>query len=462
MGPVFNKQDLRPLVEEPIDQRKKPSYLHLACSVNGYSNITTYDSKLRQKLNKSREASPGRPGNTEDMLRDCTDDAMATRLNSSNSNNPNFFKSSFSESSISSQKMVKKQSVTSEMTTHTSRSFHLITNGSADIPASPSKSFIQQRVERLYGPGALAQGFFNQKRQKTKSQCEDEKVALNGGKVINHIKSPECLQLSRAHILKRSPNGTVSESTVAETYSNGENCDPALPVMRHLRPEFRAQLPMLSPKRSVPLRSADNDFNISSDLDSSHSDSRLSGFDVVDRSANGIKVDRLIKSPLAIERTKPVPHVTIVPIEREIDMHKIVPSVNGTLILNAEFAKLDVGVKAGEIKIDPVKINGVNKTMDVKIEDLDDNCNRVSVVNGSGAVGGLPSAVEVTIGGDAAELQVLDGHYFLELKKGETERLIRLAETAEKDLEELQVSKTFTFIQIILVIFLRNYSLVVG
>lgn len=440
---MFNKQDLRPLVEEPIDQRKKPSYLHLACSVNGYSNITTYDSKLRQKLNKSREASPGRPGNTEDMLRDCTDDAMATRLNSSNSNNPNFFKNSFSESSISSQKMAKtngtKQSVTTEMTTHTSRSFHLISNGSVDVPASPSKSFIQQRVERLYGPGALAQGFFNQKRQKTKSQCEDEKVALNGGKVINHIKSPECLQVSRTHLLKRSPNGAVCESMVTESYSNGENCDPALPVMRHLRPEFRAQLPMLSPKRSVPFRSADNDFNISSDLDSSHNDSRLSGFDVVDRSTNGVKVDRLIKSPLAIERTKSVPHVTIVPIEREIDIHKIVPSVNGTLMLNAEFAKLDVGFKTEEIKIDPVKINGVKKTADVKTENLDGNSNRVSVVNGSGVVGGGSSLVEGASGG----AQVLDGHYFLELKKGETERLIRLAETAEKDLEELQVSKSF-------------------
>uniref|UniRef100_A0A182SL52 Uncharacterized protein n=1 Tax=Anopheles maculatus TaxID=74869 RepID=A0A182SL52_9DIPT len=40
---------------------KKPSYLNLACCVNGYSNLTTYDSKLRQHINKSREVSPSRP-----------------------------------------------------------------------------------------------------------------------------------------------------------------------------------------------------------------------------------------------------------------------------------------------------------------------------------------------------------------------------------------------------------------
>lgn len=47
-------------LESPTDQ-KKPSYLNLACCVNGYSNYTTYDSQERKDINKSREVSPIRP-----------------------------------------------------------------------------------------------------------------------------------------------------------------------------------------------------------------------------------------------------------------------------------------------------------------------------------------------------------------------------------------------------------------
>lgn len=47
-------------LESSTDQ-KKPSYLNLACCVNGYSNYTTYDSQERKDINKSREVSPIRP-----------------------------------------------------------------------------------------------------------------------------------------------------------------------------------------------------------------------------------------------------------------------------------------------------------------------------------------------------------------------------------------------------------------
>ena len=40
---------------------KKPSYLGLACSISGYSGITTYDSKLREGF-RTRDHSPGRLG----------------------------------------------------------------------------------------------------------------------------------------------------------------------------------------------------------------------------------------------------------------------------------------------------------------------------------------------------------------------------------------------------------------
>lgn len=93
--------------------------------------------------------------------------------------------------------------------------------GSQVLTNTPSseKSFIQQRVERLYGPGALAQGFFF-KRSNTR---------LNTSDSISN---------------KSSNNNDVSVEN-----ANTEESLKNLPVLRHLRPEFRAQLPVVSPRR---------------------------------------------------------------------------------------------------------------------------------------------------------------------------------------------------------------------
>lgn len=97
-----------------------------------------------------------------------------------------------------------------------------------------TKSFIQQRVERLYGPGALAQGFFVSKRQKNRfSDCEDKYFKIEPD---NHSKS-----MTDA-LLEEDSEPLMKQSTSS----------PTLPVLRHLRPEFRAQLPILSPKKGLP------------------------------------------------------------------------------------------------------------------------------------------------------------------------------------------------------------------
>lgn len=99
---------------------------------------------------------------------------------------------------------------------------------------SETKSFIQQRVERLYGPGALAQGFFVTKRQKNQlSECEDDKSVK--GELEKHSKS------MTAALLDAEPEPMMKQSTSS----------PTLPVLRHLRPEFRAQLPIISPKKGI-------------------------------------------------------------------------------------------------------------------------------------------------------------------------------------------------------------------
>lgn len=85
--------------------------------------------------------------------------------------------------------------------------------------SSSEKSFIQQRVERLYGPGALAQGFFY-KRSTTK------------------------LNTSDSNFNKSSNNNNISADN-----ANMEESLKNLPVLRHLRPEFRAQLPVVSSRK---------------------------------------------------------------------------------------------------------------------------------------------------------------------------------------------------------------------
>lgn len=388
--------------------QKKPSYLNLACSVNGYTNLTTYDSKLRQDINKSREASPIRPitytyqyrsennsllvpvpvsankllvptfgpHDTTDLTAKApskahTDPSLATSTlhvymaaenkqlkddflgpDMTTTSRPyisteskNFatsmlhqkdeldnakeitFKSSYSETNF--RKTVtsngKDSRFTSESYTISSNGMSKrveITKENGEKLTSPMKSFIQQRVERLYGPGALAQGFFNQKRLKSQSEDDDSKVLTE--------KSLNCPEYSVRKLNKSfddaytSPNGNLDSSV-------------SLPVLRHLRPEFRAQLPIHSPKKSV-------------------------------------------KAELSPQK------------------------------LEEDIPRLDTKTELSE-----VVTNGVSV---IKIDDSLNN----DAVNGK------------EINGEA----VKDAYYFLDLEKKETERLLALSASAEKELENLQ------------------------
>lgn len=393
--------------------QKKPSYLNLACSVNGYTNLTTYDSKLRQDINKSREASPIRPithtykyksennsllvpvpvsankllvptfgphdtrtdltskaptkahtdpylaksplhvymaAENKQLKNDFLGPSMTSTRSCISSESKNFassmlhkdevdnakeltFKSSYSETNF--RKSVSTNGRETNESHFSSESYTISSNGvskrveitkeNGEQLPSPVKSFIQQRVERLYGPGALAQGFFNQKRHKLKSGSEDD--------------DPKVLQEKSLNCPDRFLSPRKSDESIEEyTSPNGET-DLSLPVLRHLRPEFRAQLPILSPKKSVK-----------SDLSPQ-------------------KVDVDIPSP----KTEEVKSVT----------------------------------------------NGVSV---IKLDDSVEDC--ASVVNG-GSVNGVEG--------------VKDGHYFLNLERKETERLLALSATAEKELESLQV-----------------------
>ncbi|XP_068621770.1 uncharacterized protein vlc [Battus philenor] len=408
--------------------QKKPSYLNLACSVNGYTNLTTYDSKLRQDINKSREASPIRPithtyqyksennsllvpvpisankllvptfiphdtgtdltgkapakAHTDPYIsspshaymaaenKQLKNDFLGTSMTTASrpyisSESKNFaasmlhrdevdntkeitFKSSYSESNF-------RQTITTngKESRFGSESYTISSNGmskrveitkeNGEKLTSPMKSFIQQRVERLYGPGALAQGFFNQKRLKFKSQSEEDESKVLTEKSLN---CPDKFL---------SPRKSCSSLESENIYSSPKEIDSSvLPVLRHLRPEFRAQLPILSPKKSSK-----------SDL-SPHKDEDIPKPIVKTEVLEGIKSKT---SEVSVSNGVSV-------ISSDINAKVVKDPVNGS-----------------------VKVNGAEK------------------VNG-----------EV----------VKDGHYFLDIEKKETERLIALAVSAEKELEDLQ------------------------
>lgn len=282
---------------EQVTAAKKPSYLGLACSISGYSGITRYDSKLREGF-RSRDSSPG----TRLITRDTSPAGFRSNENlsvptpqyppKSQSISPlamdrqNGFANGMKEECKVETYMESRSTISicqgySEVdkgvslhttfpdlspirmsTSTTKRSPGLpqmmscgqqnksygtgfsspkqgvanlsdasfsdasILNGSTEVESqvlntssSSEKSFIQQRVERLYGPGALAQGFFY-KRSTTK------------------------LNTSDSNFNKSSNNNNISADN-----ANMEESLKNLPVLRHLRPEFRAQLPVVSSRK---------------------------------------------------------------------------------------------------------------------------------------------------------------------------------------------------------------------
>lgn len=87
---------------------------------------------------------------------------------------------------------------------------------------STRKSFVQQRAERLYGPGALAQGFYKR----------------SSSSRLNVSSNSSLSELNSSNISSSSCN----TSTEIDSFNS-------LPVLRHLNPEFRAQLPVVNTRR---------------------------------------------------------------------------------------------------------------------------------------------------------------------------------------------------------------------
>lgn len=276
---------------------KKPSYLNLACCVNGYSNLTTYDSKLRQDINKSREVSPSRPiiatlhynrssdgGNFQLTAPTLSYISMNNSINNNLSNGARMVngRSGATAGNNGGQDVTDNVSVNAAAAMFNGNGFgngvgglrtKVISSQSQISSVREServvkKSFIQQRVEKLYGN---AEGVVINKQiysHSNNSGSTNERKYLTNIANENVAANKNCYT-TPASAVHLNGNGNVNGTNGSAT-NNGvggggvvtkENLDvtgkefggdpdmEALPVMRHLRPEFRAQLQMYSPKK---------------------------------------------------------------------------------------------------------------------------------------------------------------------------------------------------------------------
>lgn len=192
---------------------KKPSYLNLACCVNGYSNYTNYDSVERKEINKSREASPIRPIITMSRQPRSNDNLLSVPT-------PVTFVKQSPLTSIT--KRFASLNIGSDSDKDSPDNAGV--NGVGSVPNR--KSFIQQRVEKLYGT---------------------TKILTN-----TTVKNSETFQINgNGHYHVNGTTTTNGNHVVDEKENDEEFYMNSLPVMKHLRPEFCRQLQFLSSPKKV-------------------------------------------------------------------------------------------------------------------------------------------------------------------------------------------------------------------
>ncbi|XP_050325668.1 uncharacterized protein LOC126756557 [Bactrocera neohumeralis] len=221
---------------------KKPSYLNLACCVNGYSNLTTYDSKIRQDINKSREVSPIRP--SSNSIQYCKkSNSLAP---------PILLQMADGKGDVSNVKPTATNGHSNNFVSNNAENNeHCDLQWQEDIR---NTSFIQQRVERLYGPAALAQGFYSPKKVRSTFVCTNPRERDDAGSSELARKFQQLTPSKDYSEFRKKLNATITNSPrqviSATEISTFNNNTVDLPVLRHLSQEFRAQLPIISPKKN--------------------------------------------------------------------------------------------------------------------------------------------------------------------------------------------------------------------
>lgn len=252
-----------------------------------------------------------------------------------------------------------------------------------DVEIKSPKSFIQQRVERLYGPGALAQGFYSPKRSNSDSSSVLSERSQNSTNTVKQTK-----------IFKTEyKNGVVSSVNKFEVENLEVEGEQSLPVLRHLRPEFRAQLPILSPKRSIAKLSTEF-ASLSSNQPTMLSNNKLTNGDAAQAQRNNL-------------------HKTTTALPNLIQNISSSDSVNSSSTSTSQSNSLINGVVSETM-------SSVNKMKLSEENSVDPSNGHVKMENGK--------SNGITNGNHCGEK---DGHYFLNVLKNERDRLIALAVTAE-------------------------------
>ncbi|XP_046399304.1 uncharacterized protein LOC124165821 isoform X2 [Ischnura elegans] len=369
-----------------VTSPRPPSYVSLSCSISGYSPLAAYDSELRKGFRTGRDANQtadpsyipvkqtlSAGDHENNNIRD-TSGASGMENNKASVCSPNHrkpcvgardmngslqsqnngdekghnsdmysYKSGPTESHAGTVRIVQFTSQNKSYVRTVTRTFDSGVHGSNATEEhssssnfiTPSKSFIQQRVERLYGPGALAQGFFKRTSHRSVS---------SGGKSTSFSESGD---------------DVVSPRPCA-----------SLPVLRHLRPEFRNQLPVRGTSPKVP------------------------------------PVVTII--PITVEGIEPSPDkekdLSALEAEKEEDLCK--SKVNDVIVT----APPDLCPAAPDVVLPPVLIEGA--------PDVTNGIAEVIISQESKPNDGV----------------VKDGHYFIRLLKSEIARLTKLVDSAEEEL----------------------------
>lgn len=219
---------------------RKPSYLGLSCSVSGYGRASAYG--LR-----SRDHSPA-PASVQPKLITPVRTMGDTVCDGRPSPKINGHIQSTDESDCSHPNVAVPGAVRVVELELATQQKGVVQQ--QQEPVTPTKSVVQQRVERLYGPGALAQAFIKR---------------MSG----SMPKSPSTDDHSQV---------TPTENDVKDVCSSSP---PALPVLRHLRPEFRAQLPIGRTRRVPPPSPPESELAVSTSEQQPPPDLRPAAPDVV-------------------------------------------------------------------------------------------------------------------------------------------------------------------------------------
>ena len=349
---------------------KKPSYLNLACCVNGYSNYTNYVSIERKEINKSREVSPIRPIiSTISMSRQqrSSDNLLSVPT-------PVTFVKQSPLTSIT--KRFASLNIQDQDTTDNA------SMGNGNGAVSNRKSFIQQRVEKLYGTTKILT-----------TMKTTESIQVNGNGTSHHM------------------NGTTTNGSASgkvDEKENDEVCLNSLPVMKHLRPEFCKQLQFMnSPKKSFT-RTSTSSGNVKLQ-DQINNDQKF-------KSENGTGNTSINSSGnTSITSIKPPNKTNDISID----------------LLNSESVKKDCENLVNEVVIaSEQKVSNEEKI-------VSNNCEASNSRN-SDIANQSEDKMETQVKATNGELK--DGHYFLGILNVEKSRILKMADDTEKELTMLQSS----------------------